>query len=233
MTKNNKRFVFFDFDKTLTKIDTTILTSYFILKNTNRKYKFIYILLLFILFRLGLVSELFFKKALCYLILKNQNIFEIREIVIQFYKTYVNVLFNENIINLLVTYSKKGYEVYIVSSNFNFIIEPLIDFFPIDETQSTIAESINYIFTGNIKGQICNGHEKFARVSNILNKSSKIFSIGYGDGTGDYQLLNACTYSFLVKHLHTSQLKKIKLMINMLRDKIVVNEMEVIIEKFN
>lgn len=127
--KKNK-VVFFDFDKTLTNVDTTLLITYFILKNIGALYKYPVVLLIFIVFRLGLVSEQFFKEKLCLILVKDRNIYDIKKIVNLFYDSYAKRLFNSKTTNHLLEHFEGGYKVYIVSSNFNFIIEPLLRFVP-------------------------------------------------------------------------------------------------------
>ncbi len=231
--KNNDKIVVFDFDKTLTNIDTTLLLTRFILKNIGSLYKFPFVLSIFIAFRLRLVSDQFFKEKLCQILVKNRSVYTINKIVKQFYDSYAEILFNSKMTNLLLGYSKEGFKVYIVSSNFNFLIEPLLDMYPIDGILSTIAESDSFLYTGNLKGSVCNGNEKLLRVSDILTKSTKILLIGYGDSVGDYPLLKACDIAYLIKHRNSSKFNEFNRLINLLWGKIDIVESEIEIEKFS
>jgi len=231
--KNNYKIVVFDFDKTLTNIDTTLLLTRFILKNIGVLYKYPFVLSIFIAFRLGLVSEQFFKEKLCQILVKNRSVYTIKNIVNRFYDSYAEILFNSEMINLLLGYSKAGYKVYIVSSNFNFLIEPLLGLYPIDGILSTIAESDGFLYTGNLTGSVCNGNEKLLRVSDILTKPTEILSIGYGDSVGDYPFLKACDTAYIVKNRDSSKLNKFKTLINLLWGKIDIVEPEIEIEKLS
>ena len=231
--KNNDKIVVFDFDKTLTNIDTTLLLTRFILKNTGVLYKYPFVLSIFIAFRLRLVSEQFFKEKLCLIIVKGKSINNIKKIVNRFYDSYAKILFNSKMTNLLLGYSKEGFKVYVVSSNLNFLIEPILGLYPIDGILSTIAESDNFLYTGNIKGSVCNGNQKFLRASDILTKPTEILSIGYGDSVGDFPLLKACDTAYIVKNRNLSQLNKFKTLINLLWGKIDIVESKIEIEKFS
>ena len=231
--KDKNKVVVFDFDKTLTNIDTSLVFSRFILQNIGALYKYPFVLSIFIAFRLGLVSEQLFKEKLCLLLVKGRSIGTIKKIVNRFYDSYAKSLFNSKMIDLLLSYSKEDFSIYIVSSNFNFLIEPVLDLYPINGILSTIAESDNSLFTGNLKGSVCNGNEKLLRASDILSKSKKIFSIGYGDSAGDYPLLKACDISYKIKHRNTSKFNTFKGLFNLLLGRIYIAESRIELEKFS
>lgn len=231
--QNNDKIVVFDFDKTLTNIDATLLLTRFILKNIGALYKYPFVLSIFIAFRLGLVSEQLFKEKLCLLLVKGRSIGNIKKIVNRFYDSYAKSLFNSKMIDILLSYSKEDFKIYIISSNFNFLIEPVLGLYPINGILSTIAESDNSLFTGNLKGSVCNGNEKLLRASDILTKSTKIFSIGYGDSVGDYPLLKACDIAYIIKHRNSSKFNTFKRLFNLLWGKIVIVESKIELEKFS
>jgi phosphoserine phosphatase len=105
--------------------------------------------------------------------------------------------------------------------------------YPIDGILSTIAESDSFVYTGNLKGSVCNGDEKLLRASDILKKSTKILSIGYGDSVGDYPLLKACDIAYIIKHRNSSKAQNFKRLINLLLGKIDIVESKIEIEKFS
>jgi len=191
------------------------------------------VLSIFIAFRVRLVSDQFFKEKLCQILVKNRSVYTINKIVNRFYDSYSKSLFNSKMTNLLLGYYKEGFKVYIVSSNFNFLIEPVLGMYPIDGIISTIAETDNSLFTGNLKGSVCNGNEKLLRVSDILTKSTKILSIGYGDSVGDYPLLKACDIAYLMKHRNSSKFNKFKRLFNLMWGKIDIVESKIELEKFS
>ncbi len=210
----NQKIVLFDFDKTITKIDTILLFYHYFLNQRNKGYRYSIVVLLFGLFKLNIISEHSLKQFLCSSLVKGLSESEVELIARNFYKEYSAKIFNSQLIEELKLRRLKGEKVYIVSSNFDFLLKPLFNILPIEDIFATTTEKSNHIFTGKLIGNVCSGKEKLKRVSELINGIDKNFSTGFGDSPNDYEFLFACNTSFLVKYKKGN--KKIATLIKLL-----------------
>ncbi len=190
--------IFFDFDKTITNEDTLLPAVYFFLRSKNERMRSFLAAASFIAFRMKFISEHRFKEVLCSLMVKGLDEESVYSIASRFYNANVSrPFFNPAIVGLLNDYKLKGDEIYLVSSNFDFLLEPLKELLPVDGIFATVSEKMGRKYSGKIVGEVCSFERKVTRTSHLLHHSS---TVCYGDSKGDFMLMNACTKSFLIKH---------------------------------
>lgn len=212
----NRRAVFFDFDRTLTSTDTTLVFSFFLLKEEKKIYKYPLVLSLFLTYRLKIISEQSFKNKLCAVLVRNSREEYILNVSNLFFKKYCKKIFIKNITDELTNRANQGWMICIVSSNYDFVLEALNNIFPIDRIISTVTQRKNGFFVGKILGSVCNGREKLLRISNLLREESIKESIGYGDSKGDLEFLQFCDKGFLIKHKNESTIYKVSRFLRMI-----------------
>jgi len=192
------KIIFFDFDKTLTNEDTLLPAAYFFLKYKKKSIRFPFIAASFIAFRMKLISEYRFKEILCEYMVKGLNEEKAYNIASSFFEFNASrQFFNPRIIEILKDYNTKGYKIYLVSSNFEFLLEPLKEILPVDGIYATTAKKHEKIYSGKISGEVCSFERKLTRTSHLLQNNQ---TVCYGDSEGDFALMNACNMSYLVKH---------------------------------
>ena len=191
--------VFFDFDKTLTKIDTLIIFAIYVFIKTHKIHKLIAIIYAFILFRLKIIKSHVFKQFYAKLVFGKLTSRKISNFSNQFLKKYFYLIRLDESIKILKKNLALGNKVYIVSSNFDLFLFPLICQWQISGIIATQIETINGFITGNIKGIPCNGMEKLKRVLEKFDIITVKQADAYGDSEGDYDLLKFVKNGYLVK----------------------------------
>jgi phosphoserine phosphatase len=149
------------------------------------------------------------------MLVKEKDETEVDIISQNFFKYYSEKIFNRQIIDILKTRHTNGSKIYIVSSNYDFLLKPLQKLLPVEDIISTSTEKRNNIFTGKLIGNICSGKEKLNRSSELFKDDFKNNTVGFGDSRNDYDLLNACSSSFLLSYKKEFIIKKIFRMIQM------------------
>lgn len=231
------KLLVFDFDKTLTTTDTLLPIARFICAKDKRKAVYLAVMIIYLFFRFKFNDERKFKTRLVYLILKNKTEKELNEQLIDFYKLHFRKLFISNILEIITDANEKGFDIFIISSNYSVFIKPALNLLNIKDVEATNLEIGRGVFTGNIIGEICNKSEKVKRLNKIKSKSNYSETIAYGDSVGDYEMLKNSDKAFLVKiktkdPLGTSKRKKIKAILYYLIGKVYKPDCETEIIKF-
>ena len=208
------KIIFFDFDKTITNEDTLLPAAYFFLKYKKNRIRYFLAAGSFIAFRIRIISEYRFKEILCTLMVKGLDEEKVYNIASRFYNENASrPFFNPAVIELLNDYKLKGDEIYLVSSNFEFLLEPLKELLPIDGIFATVSGKKGKKYSGKILGEVCSFEHKVTRTSHLLQHNS---TVCYGDSKGDFMLMNACSSSFLIKHKKKSITRRIFYLFNLL-----------------
>jgi len=183
--------VFFDFDGTLTKRDT-ILPFGFWLARSKSKTRFRMAALLFLmgLLKFRFLSNHQFKEKFCRLLLKGESEKRVDELSLAFLANYVERSLNSSVVSVLLEHQEKGDVVYLVSSNFTFLLRPLQTRWNSSGVIATDLEVEAGRFTGQIHGRACDGAEKLARVIELFGKDLVKEATAYGDSRGDRPLLD-------------------------------------------
>jgi HAD superfamily phosphoserine phosphatase-like hydrolase len=114
----------------------------------------------------------------------------IRKDASTFVEDYVDGILRKQVVEKLNNHIQKGDEVYLLSSNFGFVLRLMQRMWGLSGVIATEVEIDSGRFTGRILGRSCEGKEKLARAVNCLGEDSVRASTAYGDSRGDYELLN-------------------------------------------
>jgi HAD superfamily hydrolase (TIGR01490 family) len=184
------RLVFFDFDGTLTTRDTIWPFASFLSANQVRPGAArVSFLLTLLLLKLRLISNHRFKKHFLTMLLVGESKERTAGLVRQFHQTQLEPVLNPAMVKVLLDHVAAGDEVYLVSSNFDFFLEPLQERWNLKGILATQAEVLGGLYTGRILGRACDGKEKLARVVNCFGELRAREAVAYGDSRGDSFLL--------------------------------------------
>jgi phosphatidylglycerophosphatase C len=208
------KVLFFDFDKTLTKVDTLLLFAFFLSMQTKKIHKIIFVFYVFVLFRTKIIKNFCFKQIFAKILFSKMGSNLLLYYSDQFFKKYLNILKLDQSLKILQKNVAIGNKVYIVSSNFDIFLTPLTDRWKLNGIIATELEVIDNIVTGNLKSLPCDGLEKLRRVLQKIDIDSVKRADAYGDSKGDYDLLNFVENGYWVRrhkmwrHCHFAEFRK-------------------------
>jgi phosphatidylglycerophosphatase C len=182
--------VLFDFDGTLTKRDTLLSLGLFLARmKPNRLRKTASILLVFGLLKSRLITNDRFKRYFCRVLLAGKSEIELNKLCQRFIDEYVQRVINDSVLEILQKHKQQGDDVYLVSSNFSFVLQPLQKRWDTSGVFATEAEVEAGRLTGRLVGRACDSQEKLRRVLECFGRDSVREATAYGDSRGDRQLL--------------------------------------------
>jgi len=184
------RLVFFDFDGTLTKSDT-LWPFARVLSESRRHRGTVRIAVALSLFglRVGLRSNHAFKQRFIQLLVQGQSTERMRQLSEQFHQTVLTSLLNKDVFEALSRHTLAGDHVYLVSSNFDFFLEPLRTKWNLKGIFATKTEVEAGRFTGRLLGSPCDGKEKLERVLAFFGEKRVRDAVAYADSANDRYLL--------------------------------------------
>jgi|GEM_PF-6103561 len=171
--------VVFDFDKTLTRRDTT-RPLFFFLARRHHQSPWPY-LVYFGLYRIGLWGEHRFKSALVRRYLRGRTVEEMAEAAGEFVATLLTSGLNEQIASDLAGHLDQGDRVFIASANFDFLIEAFGRARGIQEAFFTRLEVADGRYTGEIASPIVKGPEKLRVLEDAFGPDGLDTLKFYGD----------------------------------------------------
>ncbi len=190
--------VLFDFDKTLTRRDTLRPVAHFLAKEFCNRVGLIYVYIALISFRLRLVSEIKMKEVFLSTFVRGRKVNDVSLVVKKFFSRKLEILMNRSVFEALERHRKSGDKVFIVSANFDFLLEPLVELWGIDGVIATRTEKVNDVFTGRIIGYTCRGGEKVKRLKEIFAENDIANMVAFGD-IEDEEMLGVVEKGVLVK----------------------------------
>ena len=219
--------VFFDFDKTLTCVDTTLPFAFFLCKERNKRYRYLYVIILFSIYRFGFITHQRFKQKLCVILVKNVAKKQILALSHKFFDLYFDSIKNDKIIEKCLVHSDNGDLIYIVSSNFDFFLQPVYNLLPLKRIEATRASSVNDIFTGKLNGVVCDDDEKLTRAMSLMSQTPHEKTIFYGDSAGDYSLMKKADIYHIVRYPEVTFIKKLRRLLKALVGRFDVQKTEI------
>ena len=183
--------VFFDFDGTLTRRDTILPFGFFLARAKPKKYlEMVHLVLLMIFLKLRILSNHEFKEKFCSSFLRGESEKEIEDLSRIFADRYLKGILNWPVVEALRNHQQRGDEVYLVSSNFTFLLRPLQQTWTSSGVIATDPEIKAGRFTGRISGRACDGPEKLSRVLARFGRERVREATAYGDSRSDRHLLS-------------------------------------------
>lgn len=193
------KLAFFDFDGTITKHDTFIEFAKFSL---GRKRLYAAVLKnswCLCLWKIGLVSNAGAKQRLFSTLYKGKKYEWFKNCGILF-KKEIDRNLNHNIIQRIKQHKNKGHIVVIVSASMPEWIQPWASENGVDAVIGTKIEVDGEgIITGKFLTDNCCGEEKVARIKDMFPNICDFETWGYGDSSGDNQMLEMVTHATRVK----------------------------------
>ncbi len=182
--------VFFDFDGTLTTRDTIVPLGLFLASTrAGRVGVIIRLMWLVTLMKVRLLTNHAFKARFCDLFLKGETTDRIKELSHVFARDCISPILNAETLEELRRHSQRGDEVYVVSSNFDFVLHALNELMRVRGIIATEPEVAAGRYTGRLLGPACVGPEKLARVLAQFERDRVEEAVAYGDSRDDRQLL--------------------------------------------
>jgi HAD superfamily hydrolase (TIGR01490 family) len=200
-SRPNTSLVFFDFDQTLTSIDTTLPFASFLACALKKRKNYYLFLAVYLVTRLRLVSNNGFKESFVRLFLYHEPVKKLSDLARKFLKRYLALVENQEIVDLLRKYAANGNEVYLVSANFDFFLSALMDKWPVTDILATCVEVNDNFFTGKLAGKACHGNEKLRRVVSFFGEDKVKDAIAYGDSKADIGFLEYTRKGYLVQSI--------------------------------
>jgi HAD superfamily hydrolase (TIGR01490 family) len=173
--------VLFDFDCTLTKRDTLRPIAHHLAKAYCKYWSLLFFYFIMVLKRVNMINDKGMKEFFLRSFLSGKKTEEINKLMREFFDTNWATLFNQKVLKILEDHRDKGDMVFILSANFDFLLEPLIEILGIKTFICTQTEKIDDVFTGRIIGNTYKGNSKVDRLRMIFNDHEIANMIAYGD----------------------------------------------------
>lgn len=192
--------VFFDFDGTLTTKDSVFSFGLFLLRRQGRRLEGIAKLsLLMVLLKLRVVPNNSFREKLAKLLVTGEEEQTVKNLAKEFLVGFLGENLNPLTFEILEKHREQGEGVYIVSSNFDFLLSPLQSMWKVAGVVATRTEVRNGVFTGKLASPSCHGQEKVDRLAALLGEAQIQSATAYGDSSGDLPMLKSVRTGYWVK----------------------------------
>jgi len=187
------KLIVFDFDGTLTTIDTIFPLAKFYARNGAR-LRFTLFLVIAIAYKFKLISNESLKRCFVYLFFKDRSLKSTSYLNKNFFKT---VIYNKNIFHTFQKYQKLNEHVVILSANF----KPLIDDWLVLHNMNGVSvlatelDEVDGVFSGKLVGSVCRGQNKVKRLASFIENGlggnrHEYTIIAYADEASDQPVMS-------------------------------------------
>ncbi|OGD66772.1 hypothetical protein A2442_01455 [Candidatus Campbellbacteria bacterium RIFOXYC2_FULL_35_25] len=207
----NNGIVILDVDDTLIKTQSQQLFIKYLLKKGLLSYlKYFKIMIWFIFYKLGFVSDPQKIAEYSFELFKDKNVSDIEKISKDFFDNNLSKYFYEEALNLLKEHKEKGRRIILLSNAIEIIIKEVANHLTINDYICTKLETKDGFFTGKISGNVTYGKNKVKKMLDFLQEKGISLedqeSWGYGDHFSDIFVLELVKYPFIVNP--STKLKK-------------------------
>jgi len=199
LSEGQRRLVFFDFDNTLTRFDSTLPFAVFLACRSRTFGRLLSAFLPFLRLRTGALSNHDFKVSFVRTFLRDRSVMEVTELCCRFFDLHLSRMVDGPVLKLLEQHLREGCEVILVSANFDFFLSPLVERWKLQGVVATETEKVNGRLTGRLCGRACFGEQKLRRVRAQFGEDRVAAAIAYADGNEDRFLLDAVREGHLLK----------------------------------
>jgi|GEM_PF-3043101 len=190
--------VLFDFDDTVTTLDTTLLFGVFAVRKRRVRYRLVLLFAALMLAKGRVFSNTRLKQIFAWLLARGQTEDHLHDLAWAFHDAYAKTLIDEGVLKALRAHVERGDHVYLVSANFDFVLKPLIERWSLAGVIATQTEYRESLCTGNIRGTACHGDEKLRRAVVHFGAATLAKAIAYGN-QDDAPLLNAVQTGYVIR----------------------------------
>lgn len=190
--------VLFDFDGTLTKLDTTLEFASCLSAQRPVRGRHLLVAGALMLSRLHILSNNALKKIFARLFLRGRTQNEVRQTAERYICSRLDAVVDARILGLLQDHLNRGDRIYLVSANFDCLLEPFARHWSLDGVVATRAAARQGIYTGGLAGAACHGHEKLQQVISRFGGEALAQAVAYGN-QDDAPLLHCAGKGYLVR----------------------------------
>ncbi|MET3731532.1 HAD-IB family hydrolase [Moheibacter stercoris] len=193
----SKNLYLFDFDGTITHVDTLFDFLKFSFPDQYGK-KFLHFTAQFILAKLGLKQKAEVKRRFINSFLLHKNRTELSILAQNYYEARFNVICRKSAIDFIKNI-ENNHKIYIVSASLDIWLTPFAKHFGAELicTQAEFDKSDTY--TGNFATPNCNFEEKKTRILKEIDLASFSKIYAFGDSKGDYAMFSLASQHFRKK----------------------------------
>jgi phosphatidylglycerophosphatase C len=194
------RLLIYDLDGTLTKSDSIIQFSKFMIIN-QKEWRFLFVVPLMALLKIRLLNNQQFKILYAKWIMKNYDIEKLTKKVTEYLNSEIfKEDLNENVVTFLS--SETDLKKIVLSANYSFLVKPISESLNISESISINLEKKGSKFTGNIIGPIPYGSKKIDTFVSFMKGKKYSSTIGLADSMSDIPFLEYLDEGYLIRY-HT------------------------------
>ncbi len=188
-----KKLYCFDFDGTLSKKDTLFL---FLRFYNSKRYFIAYLkhLPLFFLLKLKLLEAKSVKQSFISTVLKGESESRLKLSAAAFFESHYPSLIREHALEFIESIPRDSVDAALVTASLDLWAEPFAKQWNMT-LLATEALYENGVFTGQFKGENCNGKEKVRRLEHFVKDRKYDKIIAFGDSSGDYPMFKFATES--------------------------------------
>ena len=173
--------ILFDFDQTLTKRDTLRPFAHYLAWEFCKPMGLVLLYFVLFLARLRVLDDKRMKEFFLRIFIKAEDVSSVNSVVKKYFKIHLDSLLIDRMFEVLIRYRDNGDNVFIVSANFDFFLEPLIQLWGIDGVICTQTQKNKGVFTGKIIGNTCKGKTKVERIRNRFSSKEISHMIAFGN----------------------------------------------------
>lgn len=173
--------VLFDFDGTLTFRDTLRPFAHFLARERGRPAALASFYGAMVLARVRAIGNKRLKERFLTLFVKGENAASVGALVRKFHERHLESLMRPASFDALREHRRRGDRVFIVSANFDFLLEPLAASWGLAGILCTETEKAGGIFTGRIAGEACRGPVKTEKIRALFSPQEIAGMTAYGD----------------------------------------------------
>jgi len=192
----SKAIAFFDFDGTITNRDIFWDYLFYRFKIGLSPLKILTCIPAFILYLMKVWNNEKAKQIIFSQLFKGEPVDYFKMTIQQYYKNDFLKRVKKDALNKILWHKNSNHKVYIVSANFDLILNKFARENQIELLATQVAVE-NNIITGKFATANCYGMEKVNRIKNaVLDLSSYTHIYAYGDSKGDLEMLGLATEKF-------------------------------------
>jgi HAD superfamily hydrolase (TIGR01490 family) len=187
--------VLFDFDGTITKDDSLIKFTRFVIGDAKTAWGMILLSPMLTVYKLKLIPNYKAKQYMLSYFFKGMSEEKFMQVANEYSLNQINTIVRPKAMEKIAWHKEQGHKIVIVSASIECWLKPWCDENNLDLI-ATKLEMKDGSVTGRFLSKNCYGIEKANRVQKMYNLSDYDHIYAYGDSRGDKELLELADESF-------------------------------------